>query len=114
MTTVVFTCTQGNIDSIECSGHSGYARHGKDIVCAAISAVVQTAVLGILRVAVIAADYRVDESIGYLHLVLPTQVSPAQRQAAQAILQTALLGVQDICDSYPQYAKMEVKNDEVH
>ena len=114
MTSVVFTCTQGYIVGIECKGHSGYARSGKDIVCAALSAVVQTAALGVMQVAEVSADYRVDEATGYLRLVLPADISATQRQKAQAILQTALLGVQDICDSYPQFAKMEVRNDEVY
>jgi uncharacterized protein YsxB (DUF464 family) len=32
---------------IHAAGHAGYAEHGKDIVCAAISTIMQTALLGI-------------------------------------------------------------------
>jgi len=41
MTTVIFRKTgQGEYRGLECSGHAGYARHGKDIVCAALSVLV--------------------------------------------------------------------------
>jgi len=36
---------------IHAVGHAGYAEHGKDIVCAAISTIMQTALLGIQAVA---------------------------------------------------------------
>ena len=109
MTTVVFTCKQGAITRMECSGHTGYAKSGKDIVCAAVSSVVQTAVLGVLQVAKVAAVYQVDEDTGYLCLQMPTQLDADQQQKAQAILQTAKLGVLDIANNYPQFVKMEVK-----
>jgi uncharacterized protein YsxB (DUF464 family) len=36
---------------IDVKGHAGYAPHGQDIVCAAVSAILQTAVLGLESVA---------------------------------------------------------------
>jgi hypothetical protein len=36
---------------IHADGHAGYAEYGKDIVCAAISTIMQTALLGIQAVA---------------------------------------------------------------
>lgn len=36
---------------IDVKGHAGYAPHGQDIVCAAVSAILQTAVLGIESIA---------------------------------------------------------------
>lgn len=32
---------------IECKGHADYAPHGQDIVCAAVSVIMQTALLGL-------------------------------------------------------------------
>jgi uncharacterized protein YsxB (DUF464 family) len=37
--------------TIDVKGHAGYAPHGQDIVCAAVSAIVQTAVLGLESIA---------------------------------------------------------------
>lgn len=36
--------------SIQISGHAGYDAHGKDIVCASVSAILQTAQLGLLQI----------------------------------------------------------------
>lgn len=36
---------------IEVKGHANYAPHGKDIVCAGISAIVQTCALGLQAIA---------------------------------------------------------------
>ena len=39
MTTITITkSSDGSFKAVECKGHSGYANHGHDIVCAAISA----------------------------------------------------------------------------
>lgn len=37
--------------SIKIKGHAEYAEHGKDIVCAAVSAILQTAQLGLSEIA---------------------------------------------------------------
>lgn len=37
--------------SIEIDGHAGYAEYGNDIVCAAVSAILQTAQLGLIKLA---------------------------------------------------------------
>lgn len=37
--------------TIDVKGHAGYAPHGQDIVCAAVSAILQTAVLGLESIA---------------------------------------------------------------
>lgn len=40
----------GNM-TIEVKGHAGYDAHGRDIVCAGVSAILQTAVLGLEAIA---------------------------------------------------------------
>lgn len=37
--------------SIQISGHAEFAEHGKDIVCASVSTILQTAQLGLMQVA---------------------------------------------------------------
>ena len=43
MTDVKITKKDGSIVSVVCDGHTGYGVEGEDIVCAALSSVVQTA-----------------------------------------------------------------------
>lgn len=45
MTKVIFLRRRGQFIGFEATGHSGYADEGSDIVCAAVSAVTQTAAI---------------------------------------------------------------------
>ena len=76
MTTVRVTKRFERIISVECEGHSGYAEYGEDIVCAGISSIVQTALLGLMQVAGVAVDYEADADRGYLRMSLPEDISP--------------------------------------
>ena len=49
MTSVEFRTKDGKFVGVTCSGHSDYAEEGSDIVCAAVSSVVQTAALGLMQ-----------------------------------------------------------------
>lgn len=110
MTEIVFTRRKGRITRVECDGHTGYGCEGEDIVCAALSSIVQTAVLGVLSVAGVNAHYKVDDKRGYLLMELPSSISEEQDHDAQVILQTLLLGVGDLYESYSDYVSLEVKD----
>lgn len=109
MTTVKFEKAGDSIVAVECSGHTGYGVEGEDIVCAAISSIVQTAVLGILQVAAINADYTVKEEDAFLRIALPKTLTPAERRDADTILNTLYLGVYDLYESFSDFIKLEVK-----
>lgn len=51
MTDIVIAKRDNSIVLVESIGHTGYAEEGYDIVCAAVSSVLQTALLGLLNVA---------------------------------------------------------------
>lgn len=109
MTTVKFDKTNGKIVSVECSGHTEYAEAGEDIVCASLSSIVQTAVLGLMQVARINVDYKIDEAKGYLKVTLPQKLSEASRRDADVILETLLLGVADLNQGFSDFIELEVK-----
>ena len=48
MTKVVISKKDNKIFEVECDGHTNYGEKGEDIVCASLSSIVQTAVLGLL------------------------------------------------------------------
>ena len=110
MTKVIVSKKEGHIVSVDCKGHSGYAPEGEDIVCAALSAVVQTAVLGVLRVAGAKADYRTDEDKGSLKLTIK-EADEEKRRECDIILETMLLGVKDLQKGFSAFIKLEVKDD---
>ena len=61
MTDITITKKANRIVKVECSGHTGYGEEGEDIVCAALSSVVQTALMGLLAVARVKVDYHRDD-----------------------------------------------------
>lgn len=97
-----------------CHGHTGYAEAGQDIVCAAVSAVVQAAAMGVMQVVGARVCYSTDERRGTLDLSLEEGQSPEVQHDVEILLRTALVSLQDIAASYSQYVKVEVKDYEVH
>ncbi len=96
----VFRNNEGNIVALEVKGHTGYAVEGSDIVCAAVSALTQNALLGIKQVAKIETEDSISE--GYLKFTLSkTNVE------SNAILETLYLGLKDLTKGYAHYIKME-------
>ena len=96
---VFLTDSQGLIQEFTVKGHAEYDDAGKDIVCAAVSAVVQTAVIGLTDVAGINADHA--QKDGLLKCRLPKQMNVDQKKASSVILCTMLAGLESIKNGYP-------------
>ena len=110
MTTIKIKIKNKYIVSVECSEHTGFADYGKDIVCAGVSSITQTAVLGIKELTNQKHKYVVDEKSGYLKLeMIDIDESSADFKNAQVILNTMLLGVKNLQKQYPKYIKLEDK-----
>lgn len=93
----------GCIKVFSVSGHSGYAKRGQDIVCAGVSAVVQTAILGLQELLNI--ECAGSQSDGQLICSLPL-VGPLLRREADIVLETMLLGLTAIASSYAGYVQI--------
>ena len=109
MVKVIFSVMDGKFVGVECEGHSDYADDGEDIVCAALSSVIQTAVLGIIRVVGINIGYEIDEARGYLKAILPKDMKKSDEHDADIILRTAYLGVSDLYENFSDFISLEVK-----
>jgi uncharacterized protein YsxB (DUF464 family) len=91
----------GRLHGFSVSGHSGYAEHGSDIVCAGVSAIVQTALLGLQEVLGIeCSGYQVD---GELSCCLPEGLSPSLGLQADLLLRTMLVGLRELASAYQDY-----------
>ncbi len=106
MTKVSIERKFGKIVAVSCDGHTGYGVEGEDIVCAALSSVVQTAVLGLMNVAGIPVKFTRGD--GTLRLVLP-ELTQAERHDADMILETMLTGVADLYEGFSDFIELEVK-----
>lgn len=109
MVNVKFSTSEGKFVGVECTGHCGYAEEGEDIVCSALSSVIQTAVLGIIRVVGINIGYETDEQTGYLKAILPKTIGKSDARDADLILRTAYLGVSDLHETFSDYISLEVE-----
>ena len=99
------------ISGVKINGHSGYEKHGKDIVCAAISSISQTAVMGIIQVLKIDLQYNIDEKTAYLEFDLPKNLNYEKLEKANIILKTMKIGILNIAQSYPKNIKVEEENE---
>ena len=109
MTKVFVTRQNNSIVEIECEGHTGYGVEGEDIVCSALSSIVQTAVLGLFSVAGVNLDYKTDDKRGYLKATLPQNLDKATRHDCDVILNTMMMGIADLHESFSDFIELEVK-----
>ena len=101
MIRITVTRKEGEITSLICKGHAGYAEEGRDIVCAAVSVLAFTCANALESVAGVKA--RVEEKDGFLSIFLPDQAG----HDAQTVMKTVVQGLRDVCDAYPTYLQLK-------
>lgn len=92
--------------SFQSSGHSGFQESGKDIVCAAISAILQTALLGILAFSHPKPNYTMKDA--YLSCHIEKNSSESEQTQIQSIFSTAVLGCLNIAIQYPTFVTVQL------
>ncbi|MHB8147833.1 MAG: ribosomal-processing cysteine protease Prp [Vulcanimicrobiaceae bacterium] len=99
--------SRNRLSSVFATGHAGFAEHGEDIVCAAVSAILQAMRLGLEEHARIPLD--ASQSAGELRMVWPE--SMRDDAALRAIVATAELSIEQIATQYPAHVRFHRKND---
>ena len=94
--------TAGKIVSFDVSGHSGTAPHGFDIICAGVSSLTQSALLGLGDY--LNRDVDFDAASGKLSVKL----KGAPDDLTEAILRTMLLGLKEIAKVNPEATGIEI------
>ena len=110
MTNIKIFKKNSNIVAFEISGHTMYGSKGKDILCASISSISQSACIGINEVLKLNAVININDKKGYLKLTLP-KLNDFQMEKAQIVLKTMEESLKNLCFSYGDYIKMEVQDD---
>jgi uncharacterized protein YsxB (DUF464 family) len=105
MITVKFCFKAGKILGFKIDGHARFAKKGHDIVCAAVSAVAQTAILG-LDEFLSGDDFFVSIKEGNLEWFLQDKPGISNSRDAQIILKTLYLGIEAIEREYAAYVKL--------
>lgn len=101
MIEIVLKFEDNRIKSFSVKGHSKMASYGKDIVCAGVSSVTQTALLGLGEHLKRNVDYSVKSGDLFVKLL------DTPDELTDAILQTMRLGLQEIAKLYPQMVKIK-------
>ena len=104
MTKCEFFRDHERITGFSVSGHSGYGEEGNDIVCAAITAIVDMAETTINDVCGGKAKVRVKEEDARITLTLPASCD--EEEAVQAVLAGMMLTLCNLRDDYPDYIEV--------
>lgn len=86
-------------DGFIISGHADYAEHGKDIVCAAVSTLLQTFIASVEELT--GDELKTEITAGY-GAVEYRNLS----EHAQILVDSFFIGIRKIADEYPQHVKL--------
>lgn len=85
----------------EAKGHAQFSEEGSDIICSAVSALTQTTVLGLKELLKLDMGLSIED--GYIHCILGRDCTPSECQNAALLLETMLLGLRSIENTYGEY-----------
>lgn len=103
----VYTDDDKQIKEVLLTGHAGFAEHGSDIVCAAVSSQVISIENSLHQLLNIACHVEVDEiEGGYLKLTLPNIRSSEQMHDAQLLLRHLVFAMEIIANNYPKFVQI--------
>jgi uncharacterized protein YsxB (DUF464 family) len=98
---IFYRDSQDRLSSVFARGHAEFADHGEDIVCAAVSAILQALRLGLEAYADLPLEAQ--QESGELHIRWPE--GARDDAAVKAIVATAELSVERIAGQYPDHVK---------
>lgn len=90
---------QDRLSSVVAQGHAEFDEHGQDVVCAAVSAILQSARLGLEAYAHLDVD--ATQESGEMELRWPE--GARDDPSVKAIIATAELSIERIAEQYPDH-----------
>ncbi len=108
MTNIIFNRKNEKIVRYKISGHTGKAEFGKDILCAAISSIAQSALVGITEVLNIEPKVlKVEDGL----LEFELNEKDYDNASVQLLLETCLKSLKEIVKNEKKFVKLEEKNE---
>ena len=104
ITIKIFRNDKNEIVSFMLDGHAGYDAKGKDIVCAAVSAVTNMTLIGLGEELALPLEFKKGDG-GYLKCALG-DVSADKMNLAQFLLSCMVIEYRDIENNYGKYIKV--------
>ena len=107
----VYRDAGGRVRGFRYSGHADFGEHGEDIVCAAVSAIAQTTVLGLMRHLDVPVDVKQKPGLLECRLAGGSRAAQeaAENPAVQALFETMVLGVREVEKQYPEHVRLRSK-----
>lgn len=99
--------SDGTIDSFTVKGHANYAKHGEDIVCAGVSAVTVGTVNAIEQLTGIELVCKMQD--GFVSGGVPKLLESPQSEQVQLLLESMIVSLKTIEDSYGTYLQINEK-----
>jgi len=97
------------IRSFEMKGHADFAGYGKDLVCAAATAVSFGAVNAIVELTKVIPDVKQGQDGGFLKVSFPQDLIPKTNEQVQLIVQAMIVSLQTIEQDYKMHLKITFK-----
>jgi len=105
---VLFKNADHKIIGFECLGHSGFARRGKDLVCASISVLTINTVNSLEKIAGVKTEVRAEDKAGHLYCKLLDEPTIQTNTLFEALE----LGLNGIYENYgSKYCKVTYKEE---
>ena len=111
MINVIVIKENQTIKTIEATGHSGYAEAGQDIVCSAVSTLLETLANGLTEIVKAKAEIKIDEDVPHLSVTL-TETDKEKCKLAQVLMSSTLLGLKGVADGYRKFIKIKEKQND--
>ena len=108
MIRAVFNREGQRYTGFQASGHAGYADHGSDIVCAAVSVLGCTCVNSLESVCGVTPDIAANDD-GILAFTLPHSLDDGQAHDAQVLMAALHQGIADVARQYPRYVTLSIQ-----
>lgn len=108
----IFRNQNGHVVEYEVAGHADFDDYGRDILCAAVSVLSQTTILALEKVCSISQndmEISLDEETGYLKVSLSEGLTKDQRNSANIVLSTMIVGMEDLALQYPKHINLMEK-----
>lgn len=101
--------SNGHFTECHIQGHAGFDRHGRDIVCAAVSVLSINCVNSLESIVHVQPEILGNQD-GLLSFLLPASLEAETMKNAQILMHSLYQGLSDIANQYPNYLKVSISN----
>ncbi|MBY8912780.1 ribosomal-processing cysteine protease Prp [Bacillus sp. YC2] len=98
--------TEEDVLSFEMTGHADFAEHGRDLVCAAVTAVVFGAVNAVIALAPLEPILDIGQDGGYFYFEFPEAADQEAFQKAQLLIEGMIVSLETIERDYNDHLRL--------